>query len=49
MSAATEPRGLPKALLVANAWLVYAFFYVPIFVLIIFSFSDDKLVGRWGG
>jgi len=29
--------------------VVYAFFYAPILLLIIFSFSDDRNVGRWGG
>ena len=32
-----------------TAWLVYAFFYAPIVLLVIFSFSDDRNVGRWGG
>jgi spermidine/putrescine transport system permease protein len=32
-----------------NAFIVYVFFYAPIALLIIFSFSDDPLVGRWGG
>ncbi len=49
MSSAAEPRGLSKGLLAANAWLVYLFFYAPILLLVVFSFSDDKLVGRWGG
>ena len=29
--------------------LVYIFFYAPTMLLVIFSFSGDKLVGRWGG
>jgi spermidine/putrescine transport system permease protein len=33
----------------ANAWLVYAFFYAPIALLVVFSFSADRNVGRWGG
>ncbi len=32
-----------------TAWLVYAFFYAPIVLLVLFSFSDDRNVGRWGG
>ncbi len=32
-----------------SAWVVYAFFYAPILLLIVFSFSDDRNVGRWGG
>jgi spermidine/putrescine transport system permease protein len=31
----------------ANAWLVYAFFYAPILVLIVFSFNDNSKVGVW--
>lgn len=52
MSAAggiTTPRGSTRTLLAANAWLVYVFFYAPIAVLIIFSFSDSPNVGIWGG
>lgn len=49
MSSTTEPRGWSKRLLAANAWLVYLFFYAPIILLVVYSFSDDKLVGRWGG
>ena len=45
----TEPRGLTKRLLQLNGWLVYVFFYAPILVLIIFSFSADRNVGVWGG
>ncbi len=44
-----EPRGLTKWLLRANSWLVYLFFYAPIALLIIFSFSDNRNVGVWGG
>ncbi len=44
-----EPRGLPRFAMRANAWLVYLFFYAPIILLVVFSFSDDRLVGRWGG
>ena len=38
-----------RAALSANAWLVYAFFYAPIALLVVFSFSADRNVGRWGG
>ncbi len=38
-----------RAALGANAWLVYAFFYAPIALLVVFSFSADRNVGRWGG
>lgn len=49
MSSASEPRGWSKAMLGLNASVVYAFFYAPILLLVVYSFSDDKLVGRWGG
>lgn len=32
-----------------NAWLVFAFLYLPIFVVILFSFSGAANVGIWGG
>jgi len=44
-----QPRGLTKWLLTFNSWLVYLFFYAPIILLIIFSFSDNRNVGVWGG
>jgi spermidine/putrescine transport system permease protein len=49
VSAVARPRGSVRALLAANAWLVYLFFYAPILLLVVFSFSDDRNVGRWGG
>ena len=49
MSGITEPRGATKGLLQVSSWLVYLFFYAPILVLIIFSFSDNRNVGVWGG
>lgn len=45
----TEPRGLTKRLLQANTWLIYLFFYAPIVMLVVFSFSDNRNVGVWGG
>jgi len=44
-----ELRGRSRWALTANAWVVYLFFYAPIALLVLFSFSDDNLVGRWGG
>ena len=32
-----------------NAWLVYLFFYAPIILLVVFSFSANRNVGVWGG
>lgn len=49
MSDVAKPRGALRAALTANAWLVYLFFYAPIVLLVIFSFSADRNVGRWGG
>ena len=45
----TEPKGWTRGLLRSLAWLVFVFFYAPILVLIIFSFSDNRNVGVWGG
>jgi len=44
-----RPRGTTKALLSVNAVAVYIFFYAPIILLLIFSFSDNRNVGTWGG
>ena len=44
-----RPRGTTKALLSANAVVVYVFFYAPIILLLIFSFSNNRNVGTWGG
>ncbi len=49
MSGATRPRGASRLFLAGEAWLVYTFFYAPIVLLVVFSFSDDRNVGRWGG
>ena len=35
--------------LAAWAWLVFAFLYVPIVVLVIFSFNASSRVNIWGG
>jgi len=45
----TQPRGATKRLLQFNSWFVYLFFYAPIILLVIFSFSDSPNVGVWGG
>ena len=49
MSTAVEPRGWAKAALHVYGWLVYIFFYAPIALLVLFSFSDNRNVGIWGG
>ncbi len=47
MNEGTTPKGLVDRLLAANAWLIYAFFYAPILVLIFFSFNENSNVGIW--
>ena len=49
MSSITTPRGLTKRVLQINGWFVYLFFYAPIVLLIVFSFSANRNVGVWGG
>ena len=44
-----RPGNVTAWALSGTAWLVYAFFYAPIVLLVVFSFSDDRNVGRWGG
>ena len=31
------------------SFLIYAFLYIPIIVLIVFSFNDSKYRGNWSG
>ncbi|HLE38326.1 MAG TPA: ABC transporter permease [Acidimicrobiia bacterium] len=49
MSVATglRPKSPVERLLAANSWLVFAFFYAPIFVLVVFSFNANNNVGIW--
>lgn len=42
-----RPKSPAERLLASNAWLVYAFFYAPILVLIVFSFNENNNVGIW--
>lgn len=46
---ALAPTGLVQRLLAGNAWLVFAFLYLPILALVVLSFNDNRLVGVWGG
>lgn len=48
-SQAAAHVSLGQRLLAINAWLVYAFFYTPILVLIIFSFNAGKTASVWEG
>jgi spermidine/putrescine transport system permease protein len=49
VTGAAQPRGATRALLSVNASLVYLFFYAPILLLVVFSFSASRNVGVWGG
>ena len=49
MSVGLRPKSPLERLLGTNAWLVFFFFYAPIFTLVFFSFNDSNRVGIWGG
>ena len=49
MTATLRPRRLARRVRAGHTALVYVFFYAPILLLVIYSFSADRLVGRWGG
>ena len=40
-------KGPVQRLLAGNAWLVFAFVYLPILVLVVLSFNDNRTVGVW--
>jgi spermidine/putrescine transport system permease protein len=42
-----RPRRSVERLLAGNAWLVFAFLYLPILLLVVLSFNDNRLVGVW--
>lgn len=44
-----HPRRVVERLLATNAWIVFAFLYLPILVLVILSFNDNRIVGVWSG
>jgi spermidine/putrescine transport system permease protein len=44
-----RPKRSVDRLLAGNAWLVFVFLYLPILVLIVYSFNDNQRVGIWGG
>ena len=46
---ALAPTRAVERLLAGNAWLVFAFLYLPILALVVLSFNDNRLVGVWGG
>lgn len=39
--------GWSARLLSLNAWVVFAFLYVPIVLLVVLSFSESRVVGNW--
>ncbi len=45
----TAHRPWVDKVLSVNGWLIFAFLYLPILILVIYSFSDSKVVGIWGG
>ena len=45
----TAHRPWVDRLLTINGWLIFGFLYLPIVILVIYSFSDSKIVGVWGG
>ena len=47
VASAAQPRRGVQRLLAGNAWLVFAFLYLPILVLIVLSFNDNRIVGVW--
>lgn len=49
MSTVTRHERGTRFALSSNAVLVYIFLYAPIVLLVVFSFSDSRNVGRWGG
>lgn len=49
VSEGTAVKGVVDRLLTINGWAVYLFLYVPIVIVMIFSFSDHPNVGIWGG
>jgi spermidine/putrescine transport system permease protein len=44
-----RPKRAVDRVLTGNAWLVFAFLYLPILVLVVYSFNDNQRVGIWGG
>ncbi len=49
MSVTMAPSKWVNRFLRLTAWLVFAFFYIPIFVLVVFSFNGSARVNIWGG
>jgi spermidine/putrescine transport system permease protein len=48
-SEVVQPTRGAGRLLSLNALLIFAFFYLPIVLLVVLSFNDNRMVGVWGG
>ncbi len=48
-TSALAPTATVERLLSGNMWLVFVFLYLPILVLIVLSFNDNRVIGVWGG
>jgi spermidine/putrescine transport system permease protein len=44
-----RPQRLVERVLAGNAWLLFAFLYLPILVLAVLSFNENRVVGVWSG
>lgn len=49
ISEGTAIKGTVERILTINGWAVYLFLYVPILIVMVFSFSAHPNVGIWGG
>jgi spermidine/putrescine transport system permease protein len=49
VSEGTTTKGAVDWILTVNGWAIYLFLYVPILIVMLFSFSDNPNVGIWGG
>tara|TARA_B100001179_G_scaffold48626_1_gene32546 strand:+ start:1026 stop:1880 length:855 start_codon:yes stop_codon:yes gene_type:complete len=43
------PRGASRWVLSVHSLLVFLFFYAPIAVLVLYSFNQSKIIGKWEG
>ncbi len=42
-----RPKRTVERILAGNAWIVFAFLYLPILLLVVLSFNDNRTVGVW--
>ncbi len=49
LSEGTATKRTVDRILTVNGWMVFIFLYVPILIVMLFSFSDSSNVGIWGG